>query len=132
MTGNLTCVIVTPEKTVLETEADFVALPLQDGEVGIASLHSPMIGCLGFGEMRIRAGETTERYYVDGGFVQVANNNVAVLTNRSLPASDVDQSAAAEQLQECLRQPAAGADALAIRDRRIAQARGQLRVAGRV
>ena len=73
-TSALQCVVVTPEETVLECEADFVALPLFDGEVGIAPLHSPMIGRLGFGEMRIRSGSETTRYYVDGGFVQVADN----------------------------------------------------------
>ena len=130
--SRLGCVIVTPEKTVLETDADFVALPLFDGEVGIGLLHSPMIGRLGFGEMRIRNGEATERYYVDGGFVQVADNQVAVLTNRAVPAGEVDRTAAQEQLDASLRQKTAGVDELAIRDRQIAQARGQLRVAARV
>ena len=48
----LRCIVVTPEETVLEGEASFVALPLFDGEIGIARGHSPMIGRLGFGEMR--------------------------------------------------------------------------------
>ena len=33
--------------------------------------HTPLIGRLGYGEMRIRHGKQTERFYVDGGFVQV-------------------------------------------------------------
>ena len=42
----LTCTVVTPETTVLDTSAFFVALPLFDGEIGIAPAHSPMIGRL--------------------------------------------------------------------------------------
>ena len=45
----LECVVVTPEETALETPATFVALPLFDGEIGIAPGHSPMIGRLGYG-----------------------------------------------------------------------------------
>ena len=51
-----TCVVVTPEATVLDTPADFVALPLFDGECGVAPGHAPMIGRLGYGELRIGHG----------------------------------------------------------------------------
>ena len=53
----LRVVVVTPESTVVEASADFVALPLVDGEYGIAPKHSPMIGRLGYGELRIRSGD---------------------------------------------------------------------------
>jgi len=127
----LRCVVVTPEETVLECEADFVALPLFDGEVGIAPLHSPLIGRLGFGEMRIRSGSETTRYYVDGGFVQVADNLVSVLTNRAIKSEDVDGEAAQEQLETSLKTQVAGEEQLAIRDRTQSQARAQLRISKR-
>lgn len=127
----LRCLVVTPEETALETEADFIALPLFDGEIGIAPLHSPMIGRLGFGEMRIRNGETTTAYYLDGGFVQVVDNVVSVLTNRAVPATNLNVTAAEEQLEEAQQRPANSDELLAIRDRLIAQSRAQLRVARR-
>jgi len=129
--SELRCVIVTPEATVLATEADFVALPLFDGECGIAPQHSPMIGRLGFGELRVRQGKEQSSYYVDGGFVQVVDNIVSVLTNRAVLARDLDAAAAAELLRTALDRHAAGPEQLAVRDRLVAQARGQLRVAGR-
>jgi len=130
-TSVLRCVVVTPEETVLECEADFVVLPLFDGEAGIAPLHSPMIGRLGFGELRIRSGSETTRYYVDGGFVQVADNLVSVLTNRATKSEDVDSKAAKEQLENSLKTQVAGEEQLAIRDRAQSQARAQLRIAKR-
>jgi F-type H+-transporting ATPase subunit epsilon len=130
--GPLQCIVVTPETTVLDKPADFVALPLFDGECGIAASHSPLIGRLGYGELRIRHGNDTQRFYVDGGFVQVAEDVVSVLTHRAVPSSAVDPTAANEQLRSALSRPAAGPEELAIRDRLISQARGQLRVAGRI
>ncbi len=127
--GRLRCVVVTPEATVVDTIARFVALPLFDGEAAIAPLHSPMIGRLGCGEMRVTDDQGTRAYYVDGGFVQVADNVVSVITNRSLPAEQLDASLASEQLAAARQISAAGDDQMAIRDRRVAQARAQLRVA---
>lgn len=123
------CVVVTPEATVVDTIAQFVALPLFDGEAAIAPLHSPMIGRLGCGEMRVTDDQGTRAYYVDGGFVQVADNVVSVITNRSMPAEQLDVSVASEQLASARQSSAAGEDQMAIRDRRVAQARAQLRVA---
>jgi F-type H+-transporting ATPase subunit epsilon len=131
MPDTLLCTVVTPEQTALETKAEFVALPLFDGEIGIAPGHSPLIGRLGYGEMRIKAGGSTLTYYVDGGFVQVEGNVVAVLTNRAVPAKTLDAAAAEKHLQDALERPANTPELLEIRDRLIAQARAQLRTARR-
>jgi hypothetical protein len=80
------CIVVTPEETALQTPAQFIALPLFDGEIGIAPGRAPLIGRLGHGEMRIREGTKTLRYYVDGGFVEVNGDVVSVLTNRAVKA----------------------------------------------
>jgi F-type H+-transporting ATPase subunit epsilon len=129
--GELRCVVVTPEATVLDTTADFVALPLFDGEAGVLPRRAPLIGRLGYGELRVRIGKEYKRYYVDGGFVQVLDNTVSVLTNRAFPAASLDFAAAAEMLRTAIARRAAGPEEIAIRDRLIAQARGQLRVASR-
>jgi F-type H+-transporting ATPase subunit epsilon len=125
------CVVVTPEKTVLDEKVEFVALPLFDGEIGFAAGHSPMIGRLGFGEMRLRSGSTVRRYYVDGGFVQVADNVVSVLTNRSVPSSDLDIEVAKQQLVEAQKQKANTQELFEIRERTVTQARAQIRTAQR-
>jgi F-type H+-transporting ATPase subunit epsilon len=131
MAGTLHCVVVTPEQTALDQDAEFVALPLFDGEIGIAANHSPLIGRLGYGEMRVKSGGTTKALYVDGGFVEVAGNVVSVLTNRAVPSTKVDGSAAETQLANAIRHPASTAEQLEIRDRQIAQARAQIRIARR-
>ncbi len=129
--GELRVVVVTPETTLLDDAADFVALPLFDGEIGIAPIHSPMIGRLGFGEMRIVRNEVERRIYVDGGFVQVADNVVSVLTNRSVDVKDLNAAAAEEQLKTAMKQKADTDELLAIRDRAVAQSRAQLQAVRR-
>jgi F-type H+-transporting ATPase subunit epsilon len=129
--GNLRCIVVTPEATVLDTPADFVALPLFDGEAGVLPGRAPLIGRLGYGELRVRIGEAERRYYLDGGFVQVVDNLVSVLTNRALPAESLNTGAANELLRTAIGRHAAGREEMAIRERLISQARGQLRVAAK-
>jgi F-type H+-transporting ATPase subunit epsilon len=129
--AQLTCIVVTPEETTLDEQTDFVALPLYDGEIGISPGHSPLIGRLGFGEMRIRIGGTVRRFYVDGGFVQVNGNVVSVLTNRAVAAGSLDVGEAAAQLDAADKQPSNSPELADTRDRALSQARGQLRVAKR-
>lgn len=127
----LTVIVVTPEETVLSEETDFVSLTLFDGEIGIAPRHTPFIGRLGYGEMRVNLAGKTARYYVDGGFVQCADDVVTLLTNRAIPAAEIDSSAAQKQLEAALQRPINTPELLEIRDRQIAQARAQLNVAQR-
>jgi F-type H+-transporting ATPase subunit epsilon len=129
--SEMQCVVVTPEMTVLESPAEFVALPLYDGEVGVAPRHAPMIGRLGYGEMRLTSGGQVRRFYVDGGFVQVAHDVVSVLTNRAIPLEDLDPEAAARQLSEAQHRTAHSPEMMAIRDRMEQQARAQIRLAKR-
>ena len=128
---DLQCIVVTPERTVQDTAAEFVALPLYDGEIGIAPGHSPMIGRLGYGEMRINSEGKTIRYYVEGGFVEVIGQTVSVLTSQAIPAEELDGPAAQEQLETALKRPAHTPEHMAVRDRVVAQARAQLRVVRR-
>ncbi|MFO0913814.1 MAG: ATP synthase F1 subunit epsilon [Pirellulales bacterium] len=122
------CIVVTPEKTALEKDVDFAALPLQDGEIGIARGHSPMIGRLGFGEMRLMVNGQAERYYIDGGFVQIADDVVSVLTERAIPVADLQRTAVEQQLTDNLARPINTEELLEIRDRLITQGRAQLAV----
>lgn len=129
--AGLNCVIVTPEKTALDDKVDMVTVTMFDGEYGIAPNHSPLIGRLGYGELRLVTGNTTRRFYVDGGFVQVQDNVVSVLTNRVIESGELDRQAAQQALEESLAEVAHSPEAMDIRDRKQMQARGQLRVAER-
>lgn len=127
--AQLQLIVVTPETTVLDEPVEFVALPLYDGEIGILPGRAPLIGRLGYGELRFNSATGSHRYYVDGGFVQVADNVVSVLTNRAVPAEAIDRGLAEQNLQQARAKKANNDELLEIRDRQEQQARAQLRVA---
>lgn len=93
------CVVVTPERTVVDTAADFVAIPLYDGELGVLAGRAPLIARLGPGELRTVRGQEVKRFFVDGGFAQVRNNVVTVLTPRAIRAEDIKIQAVQQEAQ---------------------------------
>lgn len=131
-TRDLRCVVVTPEQALLDVEADFVALPLYDGEVGILPGRAAFVGRLGYGELRIKRGATTERLYVDGGFVQARADVVTVLTSKAVRAKDVKPELARQALEsaQAAQKKASGAEAQEAALTAQNKARAQLRVAG--
>ena len=50
----LRCIVVTPERTEIDREAEFISLPMYDGELGVLKGRAPMIGRLGFGTLRLQ------------------------------------------------------------------------------
>jgi F-type H+-transporting ATPase subunit epsilon len=128
------CIVVTPERTVLSQDTNFVVLPLFDGECGILPNHAPLIARLGAGELRMTGtdGQLT-LYYVEGGFVEVLGDTVALMTMYALPASELDLAEAEEELAEALATPdmsAPGILALSkIRQEKLSHSRARVRVA---
>jgi F-type H+-transporting ATPase subunit epsilon len=123
----LQCIVVTPEKAVLDETCDFVALPLFDGELGVLPGRRPMIGRLGFGELRTKQGTATHRFYIDGGFVQIANNVITILTGKAVKASDIKVPAVEQHLASL--PPAKNDEAIDARLKAQDRDRAQIRVA---
>ena len=75
--------VISPESVLFEGEADSVVAPAYDGEVGILTGHAPMMALLGKGVIRLGGGQ---RFNVEGGFLQVADNQVRVVTEKASAA----------------------------------------------
>jgi F-type H+-transporting ATPase subunit epsilon len=73
--------VISPEATLFEGEAASVTAPAFDGEVGILPSHAPMVTTLGSGVLRI--GNDAQRFQVEGGFLQVVDNVVRVVTEKA-------------------------------------------------
>ena len=72
--------VISPEAVLYEGQTDSVVAPAFDGEVGILTGHAPMMTLLGKGVLRLGGGQ---RFNVDGGFLQVVDNAVRVVTERA-------------------------------------------------
>jgi F-type H+-transporting ATPase subunit epsilon len=122
------CVVVTPERTLLDERDDFVALPLFDGELGVLPGRAPLIGRLGYGELRTRVDGKISRYFIDGGFAQVRDNVVTVLTSRAIPLIDIRPENVTRELDLAKARRAITDFEQAEKTKAVARARAQLRI----
>jgi F-type H+-transporting ATPase subunit epsilon len=134
--GMIRCVIVTPETTNLDTFVRLVVLPMFDGERGVARGHSPFVGRLGAGEVRIvgeqgAAADAVRRVFVEGGFVEVGNNSVTVIAQRAVPVEQLDVAAARAELDKIRDTKPSGAEAVAAKIAAEEAARALIRTAER-
>jgi len=79
----LTVSVISAEATLFEGQATAVVAAAFDGEVGILTNHAPMITALGTGTLRVEDGASTQRFLVAGGFLQVVDNQVRVVTEQA-------------------------------------------------
>ncbi|MBA61337.1 MAG: ATP synthase F1 subunit epsilon [Planctomycetaceae bacterium] len=128
---SINCIVVTPAETAVETEVSAISLPLFDGDKGVMADHAPMIGRLGNGELKLQGTEDGSHFYIEGGFVQVLDNKVSILTNRVIAVEDLDLSALQEELSNALAMPGNNDEELDLRERAVDAVRAQLRVAQR-
>jgi F-type H+-transporting ATPase subunit epsilon len=128
------CLVVTPETTVLDTSAKSVVLPLEDGERGVLKGHSPFIGRLGAGEVRLVPAdgpESVHRTFVEGGFVEVSHDAVTVITQRAVPGDKLDLVRAKSDLVTISAKPAKGDEAIDAKLRAQEASRAIVRIAER-
>ncbi len=73
--------IATPEKLVLQTQAEWAQIPGKDGYMGILAGHAALLSELGEGELTITSAGKTDRFKVSGGYVEIRDNHVRVLAD---------------------------------------------------
>lgn len=95
--NRLQCIIVTPERTVLDEMSEFVVLPLYDGELGVLPGRAPLTGRLGYGELRATHSGKVDRFFIEGGFAQVHDDVISVLTPKAVPVNDINVEALERQ-----------------------------------
>jgi F-type H+-transporting ATPase subunit epsilon len=82
----LTVSVISPEAVLFEGTTDSLVAPAYDGEIGILTGHAPMMTLLGKGLLRVGNGGAERRFTVEGGFLQVVDNQVRVVTDRAAVA----------------------------------------------
>lgn len=83
MADRLKVSVISPDRTVYEGEADQVIVPAWDGQLGVLRGHAPMLVLLGEGELRVTNAGTDQRFQIRGGFLQVADDVVTVLSEHA-------------------------------------------------
>ena len=104
--------VISPERVVFDGEVSSVVAPAFDGEVGILPRHAPMVTLLGRGILRLDpvgaggmgaeaggVGERpgTRRFSIMGGFLQVADDVVRLVTESAEPQSEASSPTASSR-----------------------------------
>ncbi len=100
--------VVSAEESIFSGEAKFVALPGENGELGIMPRHTPLITRIKAGAVRIqRADNDQEEFvFVAGGILEVQPGTVTVLADTAIRGKDLDEAKALEakkQAEEAMK-----------------------------
>jgi F-type H+-transporting ATPase subunit epsilon len=125
--GRLHLRVVSPERVVVELEADSLGLPGALGQLGILPGHAHLITALRSGVLEARSGSTISKVAVFGGFAEVGDDTVTVLADGAALPDEIDLVAAQADkanAEEALR--TAGPDEIAALRERIDDAEARI------
>jgi F-type H+-transporting ATPase subunit epsilon len=96
--------VVTPERRVLAEPVDMVTVPGLGGELGILPGHTPLISQLQTGILTYVDGGKSFQLHVSGGFVEVRDDHVAVLTEIAERPEEIDATRARQSREQLEKQ----------------------------
>jgi F-type H+-transporting ATPase subunit epsilon len=100
MAGNIKLEVVTPEKAVVDEEAQIVVAPGTLGEFGVLKGHTTFLTTLKVGAIRYTDASGKDRYvFVSGGFAEALPNKVTVLAESAERRRDIDLARAKSALE---------------------------------
>jgi len=86
--------LVSPERILYSGEGDMVICRTPDGEIAFLENHAPFVGALVTAPVRVISGSHQIAAAVHGGFVEVRDNHVIVLSDVAELAETIDASRA--------------------------------------
>jgi F-type H+-transporting ATPase subunit epsilon len=92
--------VLTPERTVVNTEVTELTAPGFLGELGVLPDHITYLGTLDTGELRYRSSGAAGQLVVLGGVVEVVDDAITVLADEALSPKEIDLAEARQQLTE--------------------------------
>ena len=81
MSENFTVEIISPDKSILKSEATEVTIPSFEGQMGILKNHIPLITFLRPGIISVKQDQIENKFFVEEGTVEFSKNNLLILTS---------------------------------------------------
>lgn len=129
MAKTLTLEMTTPEKVVLQGQADFIVLPAYEGEMGVLPGHEAFLVQLKPGEVRVTENGEVRRFAVSGGFAEVKDDKVALFAETAELAHEIDAERARQALERAKAElTAKDIDPLTLAAAEAAMRRAQVRL----
>jgi F-type H+-transporting ATPase subunit epsilon/F-type H+-transporting ATPase subunit delta len=99
MFDKFTVEIITPDQTILKSEAKEATIPSYEGQMGILKDHISIITFLRPGVIFIK-GQEEKKYYVEEGTIEFLNNNLLILTSTARDLEYLNQSSIEDLLKQ--------------------------------
>ena len=94
MADRLTIEIATPTRLLVSETVDEIVIPGSQGYFGVLPGHAPFLTTVGIGELMYRIGRDEHNLAVAGGFAEVRNDKVIVLTDTAERPEEIDRARA--------------------------------------
>jgi len=71
--------VISPEASMFDGDAESVVVPIYDGQMGILPGHAPFMAPLGKGVLTVTHQGKAQKFTIAGGLLQVVDNTVRVV-----------------------------------------------------
>ena len=92
MSENFAVEIISPNESILKTEATEVTIPSYEGQMGILKDHIPLITFLRPGLVKIKETSNEKIFFIEDGTVEFSNNSLLILTSTAKSLDSLDKN----------------------------------------
>ena len=92
MSENFAVEIISPDKSILKSQATEVTIPSYEGQMGILKDHIPLITFLRPGLIIIKENSGEKKFFIEDGTVEFLNNNLLILTSSAKSLDSLDKN----------------------------------------
>ena len=92
MSENFAVEIISPDQSILKSEASEVTIPSYEGQMGILRDHIPLITFLRPGLIVIKENSVEKKFFIEDGTVEFSNNNLLILTSTAKNLDNLDKN----------------------------------------
>ena len=126
--------ILSPQGAIFDDSVDEVSLPTENGEIEILTNHVSIYSRLTEGIIYIKKGSKTHQIAITGGFVEVADNKVSILSDYAIEAQNIQTAKALEakkKAEDLIARKTSDADIL-IAEKELQKSIMELKVAEKI
>ena len=92
MSENFIVEIISPDQSILKSDAQEVTIPSYEGQMGILKDHISLITFLRPGLIIIKQNTGEKKFFVEDGTVEFSNNNLLILTSTAKSLDSLDKN----------------------------------------
>ena len=86
--------VISPERTVLDTDCAYVTLPASDGQITVYPHHAPIYTLISHGEVIAHTDKGIVSMAVGSGFANISQTGITLLANFGILSDEIDEARA--------------------------------------